>query len=174
MKKYVILSSFLIAATQASAEVSFKDIENQAVNALNSLQAQSFRDKREYCGWVLDDGNALSVSKIATGTIDSCDLPETPAGYAAVASFHTHGNHNPDYYSEVPSSDDVEGDFMEETFGFVGTPGGRVWLIDPYQEEIFLLCGEGCIAVDAQYDAADYPSIPDGFTQQSLEQYLME
>ncbi len=153
--------------------ISFSDIEKLAVGALKELQPRSIEDDTEYCGWVLYENGQLKVSKIRQGQKDRCRMVDPPPRAQIVASFHTHGGHDQRYYSEVPSLQDMLGDFADETYGFVGTPGGRVWLVDPYQKSVYQLCGEGCIPKDENYDPLDSKRIPKKFSPNSLHKFLV-
>lgn len=148
--------------------VSYDGIEDVAVDSLSKVQERSIREEREYCGWVLYDEKRLFPSDVVPGSLDRCKMPEVPRNSRIVASFHTHGNHSPEYYSEIPSQLDVAGEIQARTFGFVSTPGGRVWVIDPFERLISEVCGEGCLPVDPNYDRDDYGYIPSTITTNQL------
>ena len=94
------------------------------------LQPVSFRERREFCGYIgLDAKGNLIATKAARGDVSSC-LADDPGDMDIIASYHTHGGFDPDHYSEIPSGDDMEGDEEEGIDGWVATPGGRLWYID--------------------------------------------
>ncbi len=144
------------------------------MDSLRKVQKRSIREKREYCGWILyeEAEERLLPSSIVPGIHDGCVMPRVKNGMSVVASFHTHGNHSPEYYSEVPSEIDVRGDFKYGTFGFVATPGGRVWVIDPYTRLISQVCGEGCVPKDPNYDPKDYGNIPEVMDEEQIFDYF--
>ena len=149
-----------LAMTACADDAEFQKVQEIAVATLDQLQQQSFDEKREFCGYVIEFEGVLQATKPNVGDEGSCEIDDPDEAAIILASFHTHGQHNPEYWSEAPSPDDIEADFEEDTYGFVSTPGGRVWLVDPFQEEIFQICGEACVKQDPNYDAADYPAIP--------------
>ncbi len=155
-------------------ELDFGAIEIAAIEALANIQQQSIEDQVEYCGYIVIQNDKISATDVTKGGEDYCEMDAPPEDAEIVASFHTHGNHNPEYNSEVPSDADVEGDEEEGIYGFVGTPGGRVWLIDPFQDGIFSICDEACIPQDEDYNAADYPEIPQSFNEKELIGFLEE
>ncbi len=148
----------------------FKKVEAVAIEVLDSLQAISFKEQREYCGWIVDDGTDIFATKAVPGDESSCTVDYPEDSIVLLASYHTHGQHNPDYWSEAPSNDDIESDFDEEIYGFVSTPAGRIWVIDPYQEMLFQICGEGCVTADPNYDSSEYPPIPESGTPEEINE----
>lgn len=169
----IILALATVAVAEDMIEYDFKEVEALAIGVLDDLQSQSFEQGREYCGYVLWQEGALAISTIVAGAEDSCDLPVLSDKELPIASLHTHGNYDPDYDSELPSLHDVMGDSDEETIGFVGTPGGRVWLIDPALDEIIQICGVNCITRDPNYTADEHEAdIPVAFTRDELAAFL--
>lgn len=129
-----------------------------AIAYLNGLQARSIRLDREVCGYFgRDRAGAFVATDPVLGESDHCDLPLRPLGVSVVASYHTHGAHSPEYDTEVPSLDDVESDRFEKTYGYIATPGGRVWLVDWTTGVSNLICDTGCVLGDPNYD----PSLED-------------
>ncbi len=156
-------------------EFDFEQMENIAIEKLNSIQQISFDNGIEYCGWILwKESGDVFAGEAVKGNEDSCDLPETPKDTVAIASYHTHGSHNPEYDSELPSVEDLEGDMHDEVYGFVATPGGRIWLTDPDQEAVFEICGESCVLQDPNYDAADTGKLAPSYTMEELEERFAE
>lgn len=137
---------------ETNPDYSYSETTALARATLQALQPISFRENREYCGYLaLSPKGELSATKAARGTATSC-LPSTPpSDYTLVASYHTHGAFLEGAYSEVPSSTDIQGDSYEGVNGYVSTPGGRFWYINGAQETATLICGEGCLASDPAY-----------------------
>ncbi len=144
------------------------DIDAFARQVLNSLQPRSIAESREYCGYIYEtDTGGLAATAIYRGGEDFCDLPEPDD--STLASFHTHGGFSDRYDNEVPSVDDMMGDFEAQTDGYVGTPGGRVWLIDYETRSARQLCGEMCITSDPENDPEDAGFVPQSFTLEELQ-----
>ena len=161
------------ADTRAGAPVFAEtdDIDGFVLSVLDGLQPASISESREYCGYVYqtDDGQ-LATTQIVQGGEDFCDLPEPDE--TTLASFHTHGGFSDKYDNEVPSIDDVTGDFDAEIDGYVATPGGRVWLIDAQTRIIRQLCAAPCITSDPENDPEDAGFVPQSFTLPELRARL--
>lgn len=137
-----------------------------AVAFLDSIQAQSFAARREYCGYFLFvDGRILPTAPIP-GTTASCTQPAPPL--YAFASYHTHGAFDADYDNEVPSPEDMLGDFAFGIDGYISTPGGRVWRVEIDDRAAIQVCGLGCVAVDRGFIPRDEMSIPPRMTVEDL------
>jgi len=145
------------------------DIDAFATSVLNDLQPISIAESREYCGFIYETADGrLAATPIRRGGEDFCDLPAITD--STLASFHTHGGFSDKYDNEVPSVDDVVGDFDEGIDGYVGTPAGRVWLID-YDEQIARqLCSVSCITADPNDDPEAAGYIPQSFTLPELRE----
>lgn len=143
------------------------DIDVFAKSLLDDLQPVSIAESREYCGYIYqtEDGG-LAATPINRGGEDFCDLAEPDD--TTLASFHTHGGFSDQYDNEVPSIDDVTGDFDAMIDGYVGTPAGRVWLIDYDAQIARQLCNVACITSDPNDDPDDAGFIPQTFTLQEL------
>ena len=143
------------------------DIDAFAKLILDDLQPVSIAESREYCGYIYqtDDGG-LAATPIMRGGEDFCDLPDPDD--STLASFHTHGGFSAKYDNEVPSLDDVAGDFDAMIDGYVGTPAGRVWLIDYEAQIARQLCNQLCITADPNDDPEDAGFIPQSFTLPQL------
>ena len=123
-----------------------------ARTTLGRLQAPSFQNDLEYCGYLgLDSAGTLRATQATPGDAASCMANDPPADWILVASYHTHGAYGAGYDSEVPSDSDIEGDHTEGVNGYVATPGGRFWLIDGDAQTATLICGPGCLAQDPNY-----------------------
>ena len=116
-----------------------------ARKVLTALQPLSFQKMREYCGYLaLDRDGVLVASDPVPGDRASCAAP-FPAGLAVVASYHTHGDFDEEYFNEMPSTIDLESDSAFYLNGYVATPGGRFWYIDGRQKVTRQICGEDCL-----------------------------
>lgn len=146
-------------------------LDAMATEALAGLQVQSIEEQVEFCSYIVTDGTTLSTAPVRRGDKAGCSLVEPKTG-EVVASFHTHGNHDPGYWSEVPSADDVDGDMDDGIPGYIGTPGGRVWVTDPNDGSVEVLCGLGCIPSDPAYRAEDVEPFNDEMTYEELASYL--
>ena len=141
-----------------------------ARGALAQLQAPSIRQGREYCGVIARAPSGVyRVLPARRGRADSC-LPSDRGtrGLAVVASYHTHGAYGAEYDSEVPSLDDVRGDMEEGVHGFVSTPGGRLWHIDPRTGRARQVCGTGCLPADPRFVAGDWGPIARVYSLRAL------
>jgi len=161
----------VVASDLPSVTGRTEDIDRFAIGVLGSLQARSIAESREYCGAIFEspDGG-LATSPIARGTEASCDIKFS--ALPVVAWFHTHGSFSPRYDNEVPSVEDVEGDFNARIDGYVATPAGRVWLIDYETGIIRQLCGRGCITADPNDDPRAALPVPQSLTLAELRARL--
>ncbi len=149
---------FVCLALAASAASSQDNAEVALVKRIFAVvQPVSIRENREYCGYIgFDRAGILAATIAAPGSIGSC-LPDDPLMLAVItASYHTHGAVSPDYFNELPSGEDMEGDESEGIDGYVATPGGRLWYVDTTDMVTSQLCGIGCLPRDARFiDGAD-------------------
>ncbi|WP_209347508.1 DUF4329 domain-containing protein [Pontixanthobacter sp. CEM42] len=143
----------LSAPDPRMSTISQAEVQQLARETLSELQLRSFAESREFCGVIYEDYEGeLSVTRIIGGGGHSC----APAflkrpGMLTLASFHTHGNYNPEYIGEFPSPTDLEADIAGEIDGYVSTPGGRFWRVDGQARAAELICDEGCLAKDPNY-----------------------
>ncbi|WP_108814947.1 DUF4329 domain-containing protein [Loktanella sp. Alg231-35] len=143
------------------------NVDAFATSVLNDLQPVSIAEGREYCGYIFEtDTGGLAATAPAPGGEDFCDLAEPDD--SVIASYHTHGGYSEDYDNEVPSTDDVEGDFDAGIDGYIGTPGGRVWLVDYDARIARQLCSVMCITSDPNDDPKDAGFVPQTFTLDEL------
>ncbi|SEP73289.1 protein of unknown function [Loktanella sp. DSM 29012] len=143
-----------------------------AERTLGDLQALSFAERREYCGFLgyNADGD-LVASRPEKGTIDSCSAP-FPPDLAVTASYHTHGAYDPGYFNELPSLMDVDGDADFFLDGYVSTPGGRLWYVSGRNRSVHLMCGLGCLPVAPDFRKGSSGEILDGYTYEDLRRAL--
>lgn len=166
---------YLIPALLLATPSVAQDTEESALAraVLSQLQPLSFANNIEYCGYIgLDDDGALIASTATPGDESSC-LSDDPVEIAVItASYHTHGAYSPDYDSEIPSGDDVEGDEAEGIDGYVATPGGRFWYIDTTDMVISQICGIGCLPSDPGFQAGDWGPIDQSYSYDQLIERL--
>ena len=150
MNKHSILFVAIALATPATSQDAA--LITAAKRTLEIAQALSFETGSEHCGLL---GQITGARYVATkprrGLANSCRPKDFSGNVDVIASYHTHGSFDPDAFAEVPSSRDVEADIAEGVFGFVSTPGGRLWLIDPLKATATLLCGIRCLPQDPDF-----------------------
>lgn len=134
-----------------------------------SLQRISISQNVEYCGYVgFNADGQLIHSQPTLGDEGSC-LADEPTNIEIItASYHTHGAHSADYYNEVPSGEDMEGDADEGIDGYVATPGGRLWYIDSVDMIASQLCGIGCLVADPAFVQGEGGVIADSYSYDEL------
>ncbi|MEJ8560346.1 DUF4329 domain-containing protein [Yoonia sp. GPGPB17] len=144
------------------------DIDAFAMRVLDGIQPASIAESREYCGYIYEtETGGLAATAPAPGREDYCDLPEP--NDSVLASYHTHGSFSDVYDNEVPSVDDVTGDFDARIDGYIGTPAGRVWLVDYDAQIARQLCNTMCITSDPNDDPEEAGFVPQTFTLQELQ-----
>ncbi|MFT5744070.1 MAG: hypothetical protein ACI86S_002149 [Paracoccaceae bacterium] len=136
---------------------------------LAGLQAQSIRENVEYCCYIgFDAAGELIASPATRGDEGSC-MPDDPVSLKVItASYHTHGAYSPNYYNEVPSTDDIEGDEQEGIDGYVATPGGRFWYVDSGDMVISQICGLKCLPSDSDFVQGDMGRIAQSYHYDDL------
>lgn len=123
-----------------------------AKTSLEALQARSFSENTEFCGYIIRDvSGKMGVSDIIQGDANSCLPPDVDENDVVIASFHTHGAFEFDTPAEFPSAGDVEGDEEEGIDGYISTPGGRMWFVDGSETMVSQLCGVGCLSQDPRF-----------------------
>lgn len=146
-------------------------IDQFAVSFLNSIQARSIRERREYCGYfVLTATGQIEATPPRPGTFAGCNMPAPRVGQGIIASYHTHGAYGPGYDNEVPSTVDLESDFDFGIDGYVSTPGGRVWLVDFQTRSTRQLCGPRCVFTDPAFITDVSDTIQPTYTLTTLQQ----
>jgi len=158
-------------AFHTPAQAQERDLIETARATLAGIQSRSFSQNREFCGLIgrTVQGN-LVITRPRQGGPDGC----RPKSFfflnkiEVLASYHTHGAHLPNETVEVPSTFDLEADAEEGIFGFVSTPGGRFWIIEPAKDQVRMLCGMGCLPQDPTYDVASDEPLQTIYTWQEL------
>ncbi|WP_342076554.1 DUF4329 domain-containing protein [Yoonia sp. SS1-5] len=171
------MRALLIATCLAPAALHAQPAEEEALirAVFATLQPISITENVEFCGYVGFDAAGMLVASNATrGNIDSC-LANDPVNIEVItASYHTHGAFTPDYFNEVPSGTDMEGDEDEGIDGWVATPGGRLWYIDTDTMVTFQICGLGCLPSDPNFVAGDMGVIAESYAYEDLVTLLDE
>ncbi|GGL52803.1 DUF4329 domain-containing protein [Wenxinia marina] len=139
---------------------------------LREIQLVSFRENREYCGYIgLDPNGNYMRTPYSAGVEAGCALPAIPPGMTVLASFHTHSTYSPLYASEFPTSQDMRSDASLDVDGYISTPGGRLWYVDTDTMTVRQLCGRGCLPQDPNYRAADDGPLRPVFSYEELVRF---
>jgi hypothetical protein len=119
----------------------------------NDIQGRSISENREYCGLIgVDSTGAYVASPARRGGVASCLPPSrSSVGFQVLASYHTHGSASLNYYTEIPSYDDMRTDIEDGTDGYIATPGGRLWYVDARARIARQLCGLDCLVDDPNH-----------------------
>ncbi|MGD1907185.1 MAG: DUF4329 domain-containing protein [Leptolyngbyaceae cyanobacterium] len=150
-------------------EVDLDELDDFARDHLVEVQEISIEAGVEYCGlYGYDADGELAATTAVRGEPDSCNPWNEPDEFVVIASYHTHGSYSPDADSEVPSTDDLEGDIEEGIYGYISTPGGRLWFND-WETESATVIDPGAIQPDPDFQ--DCPAFPAGtdYTLPELE-----
>ncbi|MEM6594266.1 MAG: DUF4329 domain-containing protein [Pseudomonadota bacterium] len=146
------------------------DLIEAARDTLAGIQENSFAADREYCGMLGRNAQGnIVVTRPRKGREDSC-MPNSfySESVDTLASFHTHGSHHLQADAEVPSSDDFLADEEEGVIGFVSTPGGRFWIIEPELNQVRQICGPGCLPKDPDYEPVSEGKVRNVYTLEQL------
>lgn len=156
-----------LARAQASNEVAL------VRQVFAQIQPLSFRDNREYCGYIgLNFDGELVATPATRGRVDSCFAADPDELEILYASYHTHGGYVPEDAVEVPSVEDVEGDVDEGVDGYVATPGGRLWYIDTEDMIVSQICGVGCLPSDPRFLPGASANVAPGYSYDQLIRFL--
>jgi len=126
----------------------------------NEIQSRSIAENREYCGLMgIDSTGAYVASLPRRGSVATCLPPSrSSVGFQVIASYHTHGSASLNYFTEIPSYDDMRTDIEDGTDGYIATPGGRLWYVDARARMARQLCGLDCLVDDPNHvEDPDYP-----------------
>lgn len=163
----IIVAAFATSVTAQEAAELFV-----ARATLTDLQKPSFQEKREYCGYLgYDATGAMVATDPVAGDKASCSAA-FPRNIAVTASYHTHGDFNVDYFNEVPSIVDIEGDAEFYMNGYVATPGGRLWYVDTRAKKIHQVCGLSCLPQAKGFRAGNDGDIAEEYTFDGLRAKL--
>lgn len=169
----LVLAALCATATAAPAQTAKEEALVREV--FRTLNPKSIRLNVEFCGYLgYTASGALVASRPTRGTLDSCLADDPPEIELIVASYHTHGAFSREYYNEIPSGDDMEGDEEEGIDGWVATPGGRLWFIDTDEMVTYQVCGIGCLPSDPQFVEGDMGRIEPQYTYDDLVRTFFE
>ncbi|MEM7469781.1 MAG: DUF4329 domain-containing protein [Pseudomonadota bacterium] len=172
MKALIASTTIAILAASGACHAASAALIEKAKMALSSIQNSSFVSNREYCGMIgLTKANELIVSPARRGRTAGCDH----RGFAdrtitPVASYHTHGGFHAHHDSEVPSVSDIDMDYHNKVFGFVATPGGRMWMVDYRDRSVHQICGLGCLPQDPSFHEHMAGEIPTSMSRREVAQ----
>lgn len=173
MRTTLSLCALMLSAAPAMAQDAGEVALIKSVFA--RINPVSIRENIEYCGYIGLDATGQLIATGATPGDEASCLADDPVELEVIfASWHTHGGHSPDYFNEVPSAEDYEGDEDEGIDGYVATPGGRLWYIDTTDGIMSQLCGVGCLPMDAGYNPEDTGLIAQSYSYDALVTYLAE
>ena len=160
--RLILIMAACPAAAQDAAEVAV------ARAILTELQPLSFAKKREYCGYIGYNAQAVLVASTPiAGNSANCEAP-FPDDLAVVASYHTHGAFDRGYVNELPSDIDINSDAYFLLNGYVATPGGRLWFIDGRGRTLRQICGVGCLPVAPRFYKGSDGDIAEAYTFEEL------
>ncbi|MEM0948263.1 MAG: DUF4329 domain-containing protein [Pseudomonadota bacterium] len=145
---------FVLCLSACVADVPEPDtaFNEAAIAFMNDLQPRSIAENREYCGFLGRDASGeFRATAPVRGDAESCEIVGFPETFEVIASYHTHGGYDFDIDSEVPSSDDITSDVADQTFGYIATPGGRIWLVDWRNRSASQLCEIDCVHSDPDF-----------------------
>ncbi len=165
------LAALLAIAPAAPAQAQDAAELAAARGVLLQLQARSFAENVEYCGYIgrMPDGR-LTATEVTRGDTWGCLSRGDQSRFVeVVASFHTHAAHDRSADSEVPSTDDVRGDMDERTNGYIATPGGRLWFVDWQRGVATQVCGPGCMGQDPNFIPSDSGPVAQTYSLRELQ-----
>ncbi|MEL7300539.1 MAG: DUF4329 domain-containing protein [Pseudomonadota bacterium] len=169
---YRILATLTLTLAAPLVEAQSAEEVALAKATLGALQAPSFAQDREFCGYLAyDEAGALVATPATRGDRDSCLYDGPEDGLVMVLSYHTHGRFDTAYAAEVPSVSDIEADEDEGIDGFVATPGGRLWYVDTTDMVVRQLCGLGCLPQDPRFVPGDAGPVAASYTYAELLAY---
>lgn len=146
-------------------------VDTFAKNFLDSIQAQSIADRREYCGYFFrDPAGQVKATPPRRGTFATCSMPAPRRGDGIFASYHTHGAYGRQYDNEVPSTTDLLSDFQLGLDGYISTPGGRIWHVSSATRDARQVCGLGCVTRDPGFVPRNEANVRQRYTVVSLNQ----
>lgn len=166
-----VISGLAMLCAPMSGAAQDQALVTAAKAILDSVQANSFAANREYCGLLgFNQAGQIVATRPRKGRRDSC-IPRDffDAEIEPIASYHTHGAYDPEADAEVPSLGDLDADTEEGLeYGFMSSPGGRFWVIDPARAEVRQICGVGCMVQDPNFSAGDHGPIAQRYSRDAL------
>ena len=171
MRNFIFLTLAIVTGCNAGpgAPPPSAAFSDTAIAFLDEIQPASIAVDRELCGYFgLDAAGAFVVTDPVEGGKSFCDLPAPPENVTIVASYHTHSAFTPEYDSEVPSPGDIRTDARDRIYGYISTPGGRIWLVNWQDRSARQLCGIGCVYQDPGFVPLDAGPIAEFYTIEEL------
>lgn len=163
-----VVRSNVAASGGAIAAPSTATLDAFARQFMNTIQAQSIGESREFCGYFIQSQGQLIATTPRRGTEASCDYGPIPNG--TVASYHTHGSYGAQYDNEVPSGFDLISALDVRIDDYVSTPGGRLWRVDGLTGNATQLCGLGCLVSDPGFVPRNEANVRQNYTIATLRQ----
>lgn len=119
-----------------------------AVQALRLVHGRSLSENVEYCGFIAYEKSSqeLVILSPERGDHSGCSSNKPGPTHILVASFHSQGATDVRKNSERPSYVDMTADTQDSTVGYVSTPKGGLWFVDPRSRRVYQLCIEGCMS----------------------------
>jgi len=147
----------LISDWQAAPMVDEATVDAFALAYLDSIQAQSIAESREFCGYfILLDGE-VAAEPSAKGTEATCLFGPIPL--RVLARYHTHGAYLQGYKNEIPSPSDLRISTLVPFNDYISTPGGRVWKLIGGTGIATQYCPPGCVTSDPNADPAEVDNV---------------
>ena len=134
---------------------------------LAALQPQSAANNLEYCGYLYRGLTGIAATQPSPGNHKSCPFD---AGLGIFATYHSHGGYDPAYDSEVPSTDDLRITISQSIDDYIATPGGRLWYLSAQYDAAMLICDEGCLPQDPDFEPCPAQESAISFTMDQLEE----
>ena len=144
-----------------------EDVDRFARSFLDSIQADSIAESREYCGYFFLNGNQLQATRPARGREAQCTRSARP--FNVIASYHTHGSYGAAFDNEVPSPTDLVNTRDAGIDDYVSTPGGRVWRVAGGTGNAEQLCGLGCITTDPNFVPTNEEGVAQTYTISTVQ-----
>ena len=128
----VILSSGS-SSKDSNESINASNQEEAAFRVLNQINPVSVRESREFGGYVYRNPNgSYGYTNPKRGQYKSINLGDVriPNGTRRTASYHTHGNDDPQYVNEEFSPTDIRSNRLSGIDGYLGTPAGKMKFFD--------------------------------------------
>lgn len=173
MKLYALIVALVTSSSVTAQPLREVDFVR---GVLEQYQSKSFTTRKEYCGYLAETAQGkLFLGPVRQGTNSQCSLKRPETG-EVVATWHTHANarrHRTSDFVEIPSLQDLDSDVDLQTRGYVGTPGGRFWYVDPDERTVTQLCVPSCLPVDPFYRKTER-SIQMSYTRLELIRFFAQ
>lgn len=170
-KRPALTPKAIATAPVAPSTADLAEANAFATRFLDSIQARSIADRREYCGYFFRNAaGEIKATPPRRGTFATCSMPAPTRSSGIFASYHTHGAYGPEYDNEVPSTTDLLSDFQFGIDGYVSTPGGRIWHVSNATQSTSQVCGLGCVTRDPGFVPRNEGNVRQRYTVATLQQ----